>query len=212
MFPRRCKKCRCYVAPQLHRCPRCNKIAPAIAVITKPTKEEKQAERTKRDRKVPIAHAKNIHWIPSAFALSANRSMVDELKRRLDKADTPALRNTIRSELRATKAQLARASVPDGKKAWTSEIFHAKTSCVSVFISPTKKRYVLAGRDDTADLIIVSRKKHARAMPFIRLALFERSPYARMLKKEKQDDATHTKRRKVKKEQRAKRRARKTAK
>lgn len=204
-LPRRCKKCRCYVAPQLQRCPRCNKVAPSNVVV-KPTKEEKQEARAKRDAKVPLIHAKNIHWVPSAFALRAHEAMVEELKRRLDKADTARLRNTIRSELRCTKATLARKNVPSGKKAWTSEIFHTKQQCISVFVSPKKHRYVLAERDGPADLIIQN-KKNRKTMPFTRLIRFEKSRYARMKKAEKQEETTHKKRHKVKKEQRAKKRA-----
>lgn len=205
MLPRRCKSCRCYIAPQLHRCPRCRATAPAIP--TKPTKEERKEARVKRDAKVPVIHAKNIHWVPSVFSLRAHTNMVEELRRRLDKETSPALRNTIRSEMRATKATLARATVPSGKKAWTSEIFHAKQSCISIFIAPSKHRYVLADKDGAADLLVMSRKKHAKGMPFMRLVRFEKSPYARMMKKEKQEAAVHTKRRKIKKEARAKKRA-----
>lgn len=206
MLPRRCKKCRCYVAPQLVRCPRCRTRAPAVVVVTKPTKEDKAAARAKRDAKVPTLHAKHIQWVPSAFAIAAHKDMLKELDRRLAKADTPRLRNTIRSELRAVKAFLARTVVKSGKKPWTNEIFHGKQACVSVFVSPKQHRYVLADRDGPADLIIINRK-HKRTMPFTRLQRFEKSPFARMVKKEKQDDRVHSKRHKVKREQRAKKRA-----
>lgn len=205
MLPRRCRHCRCYVAPQLKKCPRCNKGVPTNIVV-KPTKEEKQEARVQRDKNVSVIHAKHMHWIPSAFTLRQQTLMLDELKRRLDRAETAALRNTIRSELRAAKATLARTTVPAGKKPWTSEIFHAKTSCISVFISPKKLRYVLASRDGPADLIIESRKKHRRGIPFIRLQRFEKSPFARMLKKDKQDEVVHKKRKRAKKERRVKKR------
>lgn len=124
MFPRRCKKCRCYIAPQLHRCPRCRKVAPPLGV--KPTKEDKHEARAKRDAKVPTVQSKNIHWVPSKFALDAHILMVDELRRKIDKADSAVMRNVHRSELRAVRATLARANVPKGKKPWTSEIYHTK--------------------------------------------------------------------------------------
>jgi hypothetical protein len=206
MLPRRCKKCRCYVAPQLSRCPRCNKLAPPLKSVTKPTKEEKAEARVKRDAKAPIIQGKNIHWVPSEFTVQAHKAMVNELERRLAKADTPRMRNTIRSEMRAVKATLARVVVPSGKKPWTSEIFHGKQSCISIFISPKNHRYVTASRDGPADLIIESRKKHRRSIPFVRLQRFEKSPYARMAKKEKQEDVVHRKRKKAKKERREKKR------
>lgn len=208
-LPRRCKKCRCYVAPQLKRCPRCGKLAPSL-IVMKPTKEERAEAREKRDAKVPTIQAKNIHWVPSRFALNMHRAMVDELKRRLDKADSARSRNAIRSEMRATKAQLARADVPSDKKAWTTMLFHAKQSSITIFISPKQHRYVLAGRDDPADLLIETRKKHRASIPYLRLRRFKKSPYARMLKKERQEEAVHRKRKKAKKEHRAHKRHSKT--
>lgn len=205
MLPRRCKSCRCYIAPQLDRCPRCRKRAPAVP--TKPTKEEKVQARVKRDAKVPTIHAKNMHWIPSAFSMRAHTDKIGELRRRLERAESPALRNVIRNELRLAKATLARASVPSGKKGWTSEIFHAKQSSISVFISPKKHRYVLADKDGPADLIIIPRAAHRKSgTTTMRLVRFERSGYAKMVKKEKQETAVHSKRKKVKKEARAKKR------
>lgn len=206
MLPRRCKnpKCRCYIAPQLSRCPRCNKVAPAMKAA--PTKEEKKDARAKRDAKVSTIHAKHIHWVPSAFAIAAHKSMVEELKRRLDKADTPRLRNTVRSEMRLVKQFLDRCNVPSGKKPWTTEIYHTKQQCISIYISPKKHRYVTADKDAPADLIIINRKKH-RGMPFSRLQRFEKSRYARMKKQEKQETVVHKKRKKAKKERRAKKRA-----
>lgn len=208
MFPRRCKKCRCYIAPQLHRCPRCGKIAPEIAA--KPTKEDKADARAKRDAKVPVVQSKSIHWVPSAFSLEAHRGMVDELKRKIAKEESPRMRNVLRSELRMTKTTLDRANVPPGKKAWTSEIFHGKQACVNIFISPKKHRYVMAEKDGVADLIIeYPKKRRYFGMQFIRLERFEKSPYARMVKKEKQEETAHKKRKKAKKE-RAKRKKKPT--
>lgn len=207
MLPRRCKKCRCYVAPQLRKCPRCGTVAPALVVVTKPTKEELRDARAKRDTKVSVLHAKNIHWVPSAFSLRAWTSMVEELKRRFDKAETPRLRNTIRSEMRLNNAMLARAKVPSGKKPWTSEIYHTKQQCICIFVSARKHRYVMADKDEVADLIIIPRRGHAKGMPPIRLKRFEKSRYAKMKKAEKQEEVVHKKRRKIKTEQRAKKRA-----
>jgi hypothetical protein len=205
MLPRRCKKCRCYVAPQLTRCPRC---ATRAAPLESPklTREDKQSARAKRDAKVPVVHAKHIHWIPSAFSLRAHEAMIDELNRRLDKADTPRLRNTVRSELRTVRAVLARATVPSGKKPWTTETFHTKQTCVQVFVSPKKHRYVLADRDGPADLIIANRKNR-KTMPFSRLQRFEHSRFARMKKLEKHDETVHKKRTKARKEKHATKRA-----
>lgn len=206
MLPRRCKKCRCYVAPQLHRCPRCKKVAPEIA--PPPTKEDKQAAREQRDAKVPVAHSANIYWKPSALAIEANTKMVAELGRRLAKADTARLRNTIRSELREVKRQLARATPPKGKKVWTTEFVHFKNFCCTVFISPSKKRYVMAERDAPADLIIERPKQRRyRGMRTSRLQLLEKSHYARMKKAETHDETTHKKRTAVKKKARAAKRA-----
>jgi hypothetical protein len=197
VLPRRCKKCRCFVAPQLHRCPRCKKRAPPL-VQPKLSKEDKQAARAKRDAKVPVIRAKHMHWIPSKFSLNAHKQLVIELQRRLDKATSPRLRNVVRSELRAAKAVLARHTAPEGKKAWTWEIYHTKQMCVSVFVSPKGHRYVVAEKDGAADLIIENRK-HA-AFPFSRLERFEKSRYARMKKAEARDEVVHKKRKKAKKQ------------
>lgn len=182
-----------------------------MVVVAKPTKEERAAERAKRDEKLPVVHAKNIHWIPSKFSLSAHRAMVEELKRRLGKADTPRLRNTIRSEMRCNSTTLARAKVPLGKKGWTTEIFYAKHACISVFISAKGHRYVLATRDGPADLIVQNKSRHVKVgLPYCRLLRFEKSPFARMVKKDKQEAAVHSKRTKAKKEKRLKKRQKPT--
>lgn len=198
MLPRRCKKCRCFIAPQLTRCPRCRKLAPPLATSVV-TKEDRVAARAKRDAKVPVIYAKHMHWIPSAFARTAHASLVEELQRRLGSTESLRLRNTIRSELRAAKAVLARTTVPKDKKPWTTEIFHTKQMCVSVFISPKKHRYVLAERDGPADLIIINRK-NKKEIPFTRLQRFEHSRFARMKKLEKHEEVVHKKRKKAKKD------------
>jgi len=204
MLPRRCKKCRCYIAPHLTRCPRCNAVAPPV-IVSKQTKEEKSAERAKRDAKVPVIRGQNIHWIPSAFALRASKDMVEELKRRLAKAETPRQRNGIRSELRLVNAKIARATASSDKHAWTTELFRAEQACIHVYISPKRHRYALAERDAPADLLIAPRTKSG-LQEFIRLQRFEKSPYARMVKKEQQEQAVHTKRKKAKTVHRAKKR------
>jgi hypothetical protein len=211
MFPRRCKKCQCYIAPHLDKCPRCGKASPKPIAAAKQTKEEKRIARTKRDAKVPVIHAKNMHWVPSEFSMATNTAMLDELQRRFAKEETAQGRNTVRGEIRSVKAHLARAIVPDGKHAWTSEIFRTKKAgCIYLFISPKKHKYVTAERDGEADLLITPRKKH-RDMGLLRLRRFEKSPYARMVKTEAQEDKQHEKRRKVKKEHRAKKRKHKPA-
>ena len=205
MLPRKCKSCRCYVAPHLLRCPRCNTRAPALAVPQKPTKGDRDAERAKRDAALPMIRAVKMKWAPSVLTLRSHEKLHREVQRKLSDADTPRLRNSLRSELREIRRVLARGTNIDRKHTWTTEIFHAKHVAVTIFISPKGKRYVLATRDGPADLIVQNRKKN-RGLPFTRLVLFERSPYARMAKKDKQDAAVHTKRKKAKKERRLKKR------
>jgi len=177
-------------------------------LATKPTKEDKSAARAKRDAKAPVVQSKSIHWVPSKFALEAHTNMVDELKRRIDKEESARMRNVLRSEMRSVRATLDRANVPPGKRPWTSEDFHAKKACISVFISPKNRRYVLAEKEGSADLIIeYPKKRRYVGMPFIRLQRFEKSTYARMAKKEKQEEVVHKKRKKVKANARAKKRA-----
>lgn len=173
-------------------------------VAAKPTKEERQEARAKRDAKVPVIRAIHIQWVPSAFSIAAQKALLEEQQRRLDKADTPRLRNMVRSEIRATKAHLARAHVTNGKKPWSTETFHTKQMCVLVFISPKKHRYVLADKDGPADLLIANRKR--AVVPFTRLVRFEKSRFARMKKLEKQDDVKHEQRRTVKRKARAEKR------
>ena len=138
-----------------------------------------------------------MHWKPSAYSLTAHQHQLTELKRQLGKAETARARNTLRSEIRLVKAHLDRAHAPDGKKVWTSEYLNTKVGYITIFISPKKHRYVTAGRDDPADLIIESRKKH-RGIPFIRLRRFEKSSYAKLVKKAEQEQAVHSKRKKLK--------------
>lgn len=204
MLPRRCKKCSCYIAPQLSACPRCGKKSPAPVAAVKLTKEEKRAERKKLDAKVPVLHAKNIHWIPSAFSLRVQGDMLTELRRRIDKEESVRVRNAIRSELRLVKKHLARAEVPKGKHGWTTELLKTKIGTVSVFVSPKGHKYVLAERDDTPDLLIEPRKK-VGLTPF-RLQRLEKSKHARAAKKEAQEEKVHKKRHKEKKTHRAKKR------
>lgn len=205
MFPRRCKSCKCYVAPQLRKCPRCGKVAPELK--PKQTKEDKSEARARRDEKVKVILGKTIHWVPSKFCLEAHANMVEELRRQIDKAESARMRNVLRSHLREVRRTLARAEVPEGKRPWTSEIYHTKQRCVSVFISPKGRRYVSAGRDAPADLIIQNPKRRKYVgMPVCRLQLFDKSPVARMKKAEKQEEETHKKRKKAKKEKRAKKR------
>lgn len=204
MLPQRCKKCKCYVAPHLPKCPRCGA---ASAVVTKPTKEDKALARATQDAKVPTIQGKHIHWIPSERSLRIHRDKLTELDQLFKRAPTPKLRNAIRSEIRATKAHLSRSAVPSGKKGWTTENMMARHAFVVVFISPKKHRYVLAERDRPADLLIVpANKKHRKGMPVIRLQRFEKSPHKKLMDKQKKEDKEHSVRRKVKKAHRAKKR------
>lgn len=206
MLPRRCKKCRCYVAPHLSACPRCGTKCPSI-VVTKPTKEEQRAARAALDAKVPTIQGKHIHWIPSEFSVRAYQSKLKDLERMLARAETPRARNTFRSEIRAAKVLLARRTVPDGKKGWTTDHVKARHAYIVVFISPKKHRYVLAERDRPADLLIVpALKKNRLGVPVLRLERFEKSPHAKIIKKQEQEAKEHTVRRKVKKAHRAKKR------
>lgn len=205
MLPLRCVKCSCYIAPHLTACPRCGKSSPKQKAYVKPTKEEKQAERVKRDAKAPVIQAKHIHWKPSEYSLRAQTALLEELKRRLAKEDTARGRNTVRSEIRLVKAHLARAHAPAGKKVWTTDNVRTKFGTVVVFISPKKNRYILADRDDAAHLIIQSRKPKT-GIPFVRLAKYETSRHAKAAKQEQKQDVVLTKRSKIKKAHRAKKR------
>lgn len=205
MLPRRCKKCRCYVAPQLTRCPRCNAKAAPIVVVEKPTKEDKATERDAHDAKLPTIKSINMKWVPSAFSMECHRGLLEETKRKLDKVDTARGRNALRSEIRLLKRYMARADGVNPAKRWTNEFFRTKKAAVCIFISPKGKRYVLASRDGPATLRIKHRKR--QGMAFSRLLLFEKSPYARMVKEEKKDAVIHTKRKRAKKERRIRKRS-----
>lgn len=206
MLPRRCKKCRCYVAPHLKACPRCGTVAPSN-VVAKPTKEEKVAARAALDEKITVIQGSNIHWVPSEFSLRIHQDKLKEFDKLLDKAKTPKARNTIRSEIRATKEHLARKHVPSGKKAWTSDKIATRHAYVTIFISPKGHKYVLAERDGPADLLIVpAKKKHRRATPVLRLQRLEKSVHMKIIKKQQKEEAVHSKRKKSKKAHRAKKR------
>ena len=198
-LPRRCKHCKCFAAPWLDRCPRCGKSVPLAVVVVKLTKEEQQAERLKKDEDVPTIHQKNMQWVPSAFSIASHKVLLDEAKRKLDRAETAHERNVIRSEIRIIKSVLNKTA--DAKHKWTTELFHAKQASISIFISPKGQRYVTALGEAKADLIIINRKRAAN--PRSRLQLFEKSPYAKMVKQEKKEAATHTKRKKAKKKKKS---------
>lgn len=193
-LPRRCKNCKCFAAPWLKNCPRCDKPVPLAIIHTVPTKEEKQAARDKLDEGVPMLHAKNMQWLPSKFALASHTQLLDEAKRKLERAETPSERNAVRAEIRMAKQVLNKTADP--KYAWTTEIFHAKQASIPIFISPKGRRYVSAPPDAKADLIIKNKK--GAANPISRLELFDHSPYFKMVKAEAKQDAVHTKRKKVK--------------
>lgn len=200
-LPRRCKRCRCYVAPQLTRCPRCHKLAPPI-IADQLSKADRAAERAKRDQKVPVILQKKMRWAPSATAIAAHEVLLAEAQRKLEKADTPRMRNTLRSEIRCIKQFLAKRST--GNNCWTTELVHFKHHNAIIYLSPKGKRYVLTGKDGPADLIIQYRKRVG--IPFSRLQLFEKSPYARMKRAEEQVEKEHTKRKTAKRERRSKKR------
>jgi hypothetical protein len=205
MFPRRCKKCRCYIAPQLARCPRCGTEAPPLA--TKPTKEDRQKQRATMDDDVPVLRGKRIHWVPSDFALQLHGEKLRYYRAQLEKAETASERNTARAHIRSNKEFLARKEVPDGKEGWTTQRFATKHGSVVVFVDPKGRRYVIAGKDDKADLIVVpADKRHRRGMPAIRLQQLESSPHWRAYQKQEREDKTHEKRATAKKKHRAKKR------
>jgi hypothetical protein len=208
-LPRRCKKCQCYVAPQLTRCPRCRKLAPpALAGAKKLTKEERKAERIAtriaRDATVPVLRAKHMEWVPSAFAIQCAEQSIEEVKRRIGKTDSARLRNALRSELRLLKATLARAASVNKKRRWTYETFRGKHWSIFVAIGPKGQRYVTAGDDTPADLIVTGRKLLGRRA---RLQLFEKSKYAKLALRERKEDVVHAKRKSAKKKHRAQKRA-----
>lgn len=159
------------------------------------------------DAKVSTIHGKTIHWIPSALSIRIHQQKLKELGELLEKGKSAAARNTIRSEIRATKEHLARQTVPSGKKGWTTESVPGRHSFVVVFVSPKEHRYVLAERDRPADLLIIpAKKRHRRGMEVMRLQRFEKSAHAKLIKKHQQETKEHTKRKKSKKAHRAKKR------
>lgn len=202
-LPRRCKHCKCFAAPWLKRCPRCNKVVPAPTVVVKLTKEEKKLEkkleRAKQDIGVPVIHQKNMQWVPSAFSIASHKSLLEEVQRKIARAETAHERNVLRSEIRAIKQVLNKSASPSHR--WTTELFHVKQASISVFISPKGKRYVTAHPDAKADLIIKNRK--SASTPLSRLQLFDKSPYFKMKKAEQKQKAVHKKRSKIKKVHRA---------
>lgn len=201
-LPRRCKHCRCYTAPWLKRCPRCNKKVPFDKVAVKLTKEEKQVERDKKDIGVPVIHQSKMQWVPSRFAIESHQTLVDETKRKLERAEGARNRNALRAEIRAFKTTLARTASP--KRRWTTELFRAKQATIHILISPKGKRYVPAHPDHKVDLIIKNVKKSVS--PISRLQLFDKSPYHKMVKVEKREEKIHAKRTKVKKVRREQKR------
>lgn len=197
-LPRRCKHCKCFAAPWLKHCPRCSKSVPMAVVVVKLTKEEKKLERAKLDVGVPVIHQSNMQWLPSKLAIESHTILLDEARRKFDKAESAQERNALRSELRIIKAVLNKKA--DAKHRWTTELFHAKQASIQVFVSPKGRRYVTAASEATADLIIKNKKRSAN--PTSRLQLFDKSPYFKMKKADTKQDAIHAKRKKVKKVQR----------
>lgn len=171
-FPRRCSKCRCYVADQLPHCPRCNSKVPSRAAASGPTtKEERAAARAKAEAKLPVIRHKKVKWKPSERAVEAHKLMLEELKRKIARADTARVRNALRAELR-----LARATIQRGEQKgsfWRYEFRYELGGSVVVFISPKGRRYVTAGRDEPATLLMQNRLRGLP--PMLRLVRFEQS-------------------------------------
>lgn len=196
-LPRRCTYCKCYVANWLTHCPRCNKLAPAIIQSNggKPTLEEREEERTTRDAKLPRIHGKKMQWKPSLFSIDQQRLMLDEVRERIERSETPEMRNALRSELRLIKATLAKA---ERTHCWTYETHPSKHENFFIYISPKGRRYVLSTRDGPADLIIEN--KRGAAFPITRLQRFENSRYARVLKEHAEETHANVQRKKAKKQ------------
>jgi hypothetical protein len=121
--------------------------------------------------------------------------LLEEARRKMERAETAHERNGFRSEIRSIKALLNRTADP--KYRWTTELFHAKQASIQVFVSPKGRRYVAAAPDAVPDLLIKNKK--GAASPFGRLQLFDKSPYFKMKKAEQKQEAVHAKRKKVKK-------------
>jgi hypothetical protein len=143
-----------------------------------------------------------MQWQPSAMKLESHRRSLVECQKRLKLAETPAMRNAVRSEIRGLKKVLATTTNP--KFRWMHEFFRTKHSSVPTFLSPKGHRYVLAGSDDDAQLIIINRKSAGIALT--RLRRFEKSPLYRMQQAANKEDKAVKTRKKVKKERRARRR------
>lgn len=200
MLPRRCKKCACYIAPQLTKCPRCGLTAPALKEAA--TKEDRAASRLSADEKVPRVGRKKVRWAPSERAVESHAQTIDELKRQIERTDSVRLRNALRSQIRACKAIVEKGAKRKG--AWTYEFFRTKHAAVPVAISPKGNRYVLAPTDAKADLIVQNRR--GAAMPFSRLQRFEKSKYYRHVKDEQKAERVQKKRVVAKKQRRIQKR------
>jgi hypothetical protein len=175
--------------------------------IVKLTKEEKVAARLAKDADVPMIHQKNMQWVPSALTVQIHKQTLHEVERKLSDADTPRQRNALRSEIRQIKRVIGTTAEPAHR--WTSETFHGKYASVLVYISPKNRRYVLAGADTPADLIIKNRR--SAGVPFSRLQLFDKSAHAKYVKEDKKAATAHQTRVKIKKAKRLARRKLKAA-
>lgn len=164
-------------------------------VAVKLTKEEKKLERAQLDADVPVIHQKNMQWVPSQLTIDSHKVLLEEAQRKMAKAETAHERNVFRSEIRCIKLTLNRTA--SAKFRWTTELFHAKTKTISIFISPKGKRYVSADTDAKADLIVKNKKSSGSLTS--RLQLFDKSPYFKMKKADVKLDKVHAKRKKVKK-------------
>jgi len=148
----------------------------------------------KLDDDVPTIHRSKMQWVPSTFSIAQHVILLDEVKRKLERAETAHERNVFRSEIRALKKYIGQTG--EAKYRWTSELFRTKQATIAIYISPKGKRYVSAPDDAKADLIIKNKKGDAR--PVSRLQLFERSAYAKMVKADHKEATVHTKRTKAK--------------
>lgn len=196
-LPRRCKKCQCFIAPQLRRCPRCNALAPDVK--TAPTKEDRAEQRAALDDDVPHIKRKKIRWAPSVRAVERHQQTYADLKRQLARAETPRARNALRSEMRACNAVIVKGATRKG--AWVTEFFRTKRFVIPVFISPKGNRYVSAPSDIKPDLVVQTRR--GAAVPWARLLRFEKSPYQRYAKDEQKAERVQKKRHAAKKQRRA---------
>lgn len=178
-LPRRCSKCRCYVADWLKSCPRCNTKAPPIIASKLPSEEREEAQ-AKADAKLPTIKQSAMLWAPSEFAVAAHRNLEREVLHKIKKADTPRMRNAFRSELRSIRAVLTK-KVPRRKR-WTYQVVYDSQGSVMVFTSPKKRKYVLAERWEPADLIVLNRAR--TGFPTTRLVRYETSNVFGRVKRE----------------------------